>query len=589
MATVYEAYDPHTDRTIALKILKAEQRTDEALVRRFLEEARAAGALSHPNIVAYYDVGTEGDVPYITLEMMRGLSLEQLLAEETRLDFETGSRILTQIADALDHAHDLGRVHRDVKPSNILLTENLGTAKLTDFGVARVERADALAATRVGEIIGTPRYMSPEQIDGSAVDGRTDLFCLGVVAYETLTGTKAFKAESLPALLAQISRNDPVPIDELAPDLPPEAAHAVHRMMAKAPHDRWPSGKAFAAALIGSAGGRGYRRQDVDKDARNPLWPRLPALAAGALGVMALGALLWLFLAPIPPDETFVDIAEPSEDLSPEPAPERIEAAPDEPEDVTAGGSLPPLSGSDTVSGGATTTAAMARPSDAWPGSWSESWLRVPAGLSPDTCHWLERGSDGGAPKIMGIASDEAVRSQLIASLGTSTSLIGVKVEIEPQESLICRLVQTLAGRALPAPDRMVRLEPDVDRMVEGDRFKILIEAPTVDSHVSVHYLNAEGMVYTLFPSTYQTATLVEGGARLSVASLENFDEWEVSPPLGREAVLLLAGVSAPLLRQAGDSETIGDFVQRLDAALGSAGEASRPLASLLVLETSRE
>ncbi|MGI9451110.1 MAG: serine/threonine-protein kinase [Geminicoccaceae bacterium] len=200
MARVFEAYDPATDRRIALKMLKPSLRSDETLVSRFMNEARAAGGLSHPHIVACYDVDITDDAPYITMELLEGPSLEELLAEGSSTNLALTVEHLCQIALALDHAHQAGRIHRDIKPSNILLTPDLKIAKIADFGVARIEQTDLTAATSLGEFIGTPRYTSPEQLDGGMIDGRSDLFSFGAVAYEMLTRRKAFDATTMSSL-----------------------------------------------------------------------------------------------------------------------------------------------------------------------------------------------------------------------------------------------------------------------------------------------------------------------------------------------------------------------------------------------------
>jgi len=188
MGVVYKATDPLIHRVVAIKmvslpvILSDQQRME--FNERFFREAQAAGNLHHPNIVTIFDVGEENGVPFMAQEFIEGESLSKILEREGAMDFDAATNILRQMADALQFAHSQGVVHRDVKPDNILV-ERGGRAVLTDFGVARLSSSDL---TRTGEVLGTPHFMSPEQVLGEPVDGRSDIFSLGVVFYLLLTG-----------------------------------------------------------------------------------------------------------------------------------------------------------------------------------------------------------------------------------------------------------------------------------------------------------------------------------------------------------------------------------------------------------------
>ena len=179
MARVFRAYDPRTDKRVALKILKEDWRSDPAVVARFLSEARAAGPLDHPSLVKIHNV-EETPSPFIDMELVDGPTLAQVLAAEGRLAPAEAVRIVGELAEALAMAHRQGRVHRDIKPSNVLLAPPSRRAKLTDFGIAMIDRPDAIELTRQGEMLGTPRYMAPEQIRGEHTSPRTDLWALGV-------------------------------------------------------------------------------------------------------------------------------------------------------------------------------------------------------------------------------------------------------------------------------------------------------------------------------------------------------------------------------------------------------------------------
>ncbi|HKT75131.1 MAG TPA: protein kinase [Sphingobium sp.] len=251
MANVFLAHDPSIGRAVAIKLLKPDYRGDTDLVHRFLAEARAAGMLSHSHIVTIYDVGEADGVPYIAMEHLQGRPLDEILRDEGRMTVE---RVLTlggQVADALAYAHARGVVHRDVKPSNILICDHGRTAKLLDFGIARIEARDELDAgrTQAGQVMGTPRYMSPEQAMGLPVDARSDLFSLGAVFYEMVTGKPAFPGTGLATLALQIAQEDPAPIRAQVRECPRGLCFIIDKLLAKKPGDRFPDAARLAQAL----------------------------------------------------------------------------------------------------------------------------------------------------------------------------------------------------------------------------------------------------------------------------------------------------------------------------------------------------
>jgi serine/threonine protein kinase len=251
MGIVYLAKDPVIGRLVAIKTIRANQAGDEddtqEFRERFVREAQTAGILSHPNIVTIHDIGEDPDTQtsYIAMEYIEGKNVKMLLAEKTRFGFEQVSEIVAEVAEALDYAHRKGIIHRDVKPANIIITTD-GKVKITDFGIAKIASSNL---TTTGQFLGTPNYMSPEQVSGSPVDGRSDLFSLGVVLYELLTNRKPFQGDNLTAISYKIVHEDHTPPAELAPDVPSEFNDIVGRAMAKDPWNRYQRGKDMALAL----------------------------------------------------------------------------------------------------------------------------------------------------------------------------------------------------------------------------------------------------------------------------------------------------------------------------------------------------
>lgn len=249
MAEVYRAYDPDINRSVALKILKEEHCADQEHTSRFIKEGKAAGALTHPNIVTIYDVGKVDDVPYIMMELLEGENLGDIMRTGERISHDVIIDLAIEIASALDYAHKKGVIHRDLKPDNIMMGADGASAKIADFGIARVEETDNAESTQVGMMLGTPRYMSPEQACGTAIDGRSDLFTLGVILYEMITGQKAFDAESIPTLIMQIVQKDPIPIRQLNSQAPVGMQKIVAKLLQKKPDKRFQNGAELVQAL----------------------------------------------------------------------------------------------------------------------------------------------------------------------------------------------------------------------------------------------------------------------------------------------------------------------------------------------------
>jgi serine/threonine-protein kinase len=299
MGIVYLARDVQLDRQVAIKVLPASlaSRTDQR--ERFLREARTAAGLSHPNIVPIHRVSEAGDFVFFVMAYIDGESLGQRLREQGPLTPAVAARLLREVAWALAYAHGRGVVHRDVKPDNILIERETGRALVTDFGIAQVATAAALdepagaSRTEPGRIMGTAHFMSPEQAANDPIDGRSDLYALGVVGFIALSGSLPFHASSVPALLAKRLTESPPPLAHAVPAVPERLARAIDRCLRKDRDERFPSGEALAEALEPSAV---TQRQlptplKVWLQARNPLRGAYAAWS-GLFGLMATAELI---------------------------------------------------------------------------------------------------------------------------------------------------------------------------------------------------------------------------------------------------------------------------------------------------------
>ncbi len=248
MGVIFRAHDPVIDRKVAIKLVRAdllggEERAE--YVARFRQEAQAAGRCSHPNIVAIYDFALHDGNPYLAMEYINGVTLNQLPAWPGQFAPAEIVSIGAQILDGLGAAHALGVIHRDIKPANIMLTAN-GRVKVTDFGISRL---DTSQMTGTGTVVGTPSYMSPEQCRGDGADARSDLFSVGVVLYELLTGRKPFPGTSQHQVWHRLLHEEPADPASVRPDAPPHLVAVIRRALAKAPEARFASAAAMAAAL----------------------------------------------------------------------------------------------------------------------------------------------------------------------------------------------------------------------------------------------------------------------------------------------------------------------------------------------------
>jgi eukaryotic-like serine/threonine-protein kinase len=305
MGEVFKALDTRLDRSVAIKVLPAALAHDAQLKVRFEREARTISQLSHPHICTLHDVGSDNGVSYLVMELLDGESLAARVARGP-LPLADVLRYGAQIADALADAHGHGVTHRDLKPGNIMLTK--GGAKLLDFGLAKaatpaIAPGDATIArtsdpiTAQGTLLGTFQYMAPEQLEGAEADPRTDIFALGAVLYEMLTGKRAFDGKTRTSLIAAIVGAQPRPIAELQPMTPGALEHIVERCLRKDPEERWQSARDVAEELRWVA-------EVAPAQPRSTRVARLPWAVAGLLAVTVIGLAAWLLTRPVPPRRT---------------------------------------------------------------------------------------------------------------------------------------------------------------------------------------------------------------------------------------------------------------------------------------------
>jgi eukaryotic-like serine/threonine-protein kinase len=296
MACVYKAYDPEINRPLAIKLLKAQLRLDGEYRNRFLREAKGAGVLSHPNIVTVFDVGEDQGHPYIAMELVEGGTLAEEIKASKALTTAEIVEIGIQLARALDYAHKRGIVHRDVKPGNIMRVSDSNTIKVADFGICRIdgsEAADVTQQTQIGNVLGTPHYMSPEQVIGEKVDSRSDLFSAGVVLYQLLTGHLPFEGDTLISVAYKITKTDPPSLDKVRSDLPLSLRRVIERALKKQPDKRFQTGEEFAQALVG------VQRELADEAEKKGRAHGIPLAVRWALTMAAVVAITMSITATI--------------------------------------------------------------------------------------------------------------------------------------------------------------------------------------------------------------------------------------------------------------------------------------------------
>ncbi|ADC70651.1 MULTISPECIES: serine/threonine-protein kinase [unclassified Thioalkalivibrio] len=294
MAVIYRGFDPEIRRELAIKCLQDDYARRPEYRRRFLVEARAAGTLTHPGIVTIFDVGESGDRPFIAMELLDGITLAAFAEQFRPLLLRNVLKIAIQLTEALDYAHRNGVVHRDIKPENIIVTSATVNIKVMDFGIAQTLNDPAWRADSDGYVAGSPHYMAPEQIRGLSTDARADLYSVGVVLYELLTGSTPFRGHEVEGLLTRVVRDPPPPLRPIVRDCPPELIELVERLLEKQPDQRYQSAGELLVELQRIDEERMERERAGAGRRIIPLRWRWPAIlgATVAITLAAAGALV---------------------------------------------------------------------------------------------------------------------------------------------------------------------------------------------------------------------------------------------------------------------------------------------------------
>jgi serine/threonine-protein kinase len=304
MGVVYRANDPMLNRMVAIKTINTEEAGHEGMAEyeaRFYTEAKAAGGLNHPNIIIIYDIGKSGHLVYMAMEYIEGQELRDMLVDGKPIAVAQAVDIAAQVADGLGYAHQHQVVHRDIKPANIMITPE-GRAKIADFGIARMRSSET--RTQTGVILGSPKYIAPEQVVGKRADHRSDIFSLGVILYECITGATPFNGEGLSALMYQITNHDPAPPSSSNSQVPVMLDYIIAKVLSKSPEGRYQSAADFANDL---------------RECKAQMETGQPAVGAGLMTTSKPIPVAPLAAAQPAPSK----MQEPNEDRTTDPAPTR--------------------------------------------------------------------------------------------------------------------------------------------------------------------------------------------------------------------------------------------------------------------------
>jgi serine/threonine protein kinase len=500
MATVYKAYDPRINRELAIKVLRPEHTVNAEFLSRFLRETRAVGKLNHPNIIKIYDVGEFEDQPYIAMELLTGQFLDQFMDSGQRFSVEDVIDIAKQLSSALDCAHTNGVIHRDIKPGNIAWSEKNKRIILTDFGIARIENIEATQSTLIGQVLGTPKYMSPEQILGKHIDGRTDLFSLGVVLYQLITGQKPFSGNTLASLTFQITQQDPPPMEQYAPETPRALAQIIHKLLRKDPNDRFSDAKALLQALA---------TIELEEEIFPSIQKTSPLKYVGIAVVLALGVLVVFYIK---------DLLQP------------------EPKDISE-----PISIEEDIRKQAEESQLAKKLQE-----------KINTRLIRFECASLHAVvNNDKAVSIKGHISHEEDLLALMDIMDTIPEASNVIYEVNTLVWPFCEVASILSEHKQRKPLTGNGLQVDTqsrnNRLIEGNNLVIEFSAPDFESYIYVDYYRSDGTVVHLYPQNTNGMRKIPPATRLSIG--ENASPWVIQKPFGKNQIVLMAS-EKPLINE---------------------------------------
>jgi predicted Ser/Thr protein kinase len=617
MGTVYDGWDPAIGRRVAIKtvrLLDPDDAEAHDALARFKNEAQAAGRLSHRNIVSVYDYGESDENAYIVMEFVEGQSLKQCLDAGQRFPVAETVRIMEHLLAGLQYSHDKGVMHRDIKPGNVILAKD-GRVKLADFGIARIESS---VMTMVGTVLGTPAYMSPEQLMGQPTDRRSDIYSAGVLLYQLLTGVRPFEG-SLTAIMHKALNTTPPRPSELAAAAPASLDPVVARAIAKQPADRFPNAGAFTqamrAAFAAAAAGSSQLGGQVDdneativvpfvRSAVKPIGAPQPARraarqrpavlrGAGLIVLVLIGGGIWFALRPLPPASRQTVAAptpnapttEPSAPAQ-QPSAEVAVSSPDHPTE-TGAPSEPQTS---------TLIAPPPQPADAAPervalaganAAAARETLRSIAKSARCALPRFTVGEDGriGLSGLVGAgAPDASLRNAVQAGVPGAT-LIWETRGVDGPYCDVFDIIRPIAETG--SPGLGVGLKDGVTRLSAGQFVLPIVNMPDFPAYLQVDYFSHDGSVAHLFPPRGATNPVFASNASVTLGLDHGKPNIEVAAPFGADLIVAVASSDPLFAGPVREDETEQTYLPALKAAIASAERRGvKVVARALVVDT---
>lgn len=498
MATVYRAYDPRIKRELAIKILRPEHSVNTEFRKRFLKETKAVGKLNHPNVIKIYDVGEFENQPYIAMELLTGKFLNEIMDGEDKLPIRDVMDMTAQLTAALECAHNHGVIHRDLKPANIAWSAEERRIILTDFGIARIENPEFTQSTLLGQVLGTPKYMSPEQILGKLVDGRSDLFSLGVILYQLISGQKPFAGTTMASLTYQITQENPPPLDDLTQDAPPRLIFIANKLLQKNPSARYQNCKELLQDLSRVKLEGDYAR-GKPQSSNKLLW-----IASAAAVVIA-----FVFVV-----KNFID------------AP-KIENKKSKSVDT---GNINKIDDKSKV-------AELLQ-------------NKINNNLQQYECSSLAAQIGGDqSVTIKGHISHEEDLLSLMDFMDAIPDASNVMYEVETLNWPFCEVASILSAdkQANIMTQRGLRIDTKTHstQLYDGNELVVELSTPDFPSHIYVDYFRSDGSVIHLYPDNAKNSKPVAPSKQMTVG--ENSSKWQIKKPYGDGQIVVIAS-DIPLL-----------------------------------------